>query len=361
MKRHALAILFAFLGLAASAAVAADAQVTMVDHPATDSSNDHYVGTRPPLLPEPLIKLPIRSIEPRGWVRKQLQLQADGFHGHLGEISRFLNKEGNAWLNPEASGHSGWEEAPYWLKGFANCAYLLRDEPRIAEAKTWIEAALASRQDDGWFGPESNRTRVNGAPDLWPNMIMLFCLQDYYDFTEDPRVIPLMTAYFRYLQTIPDERFLPDYWDNMRGGDLLFSVYWLYSRTGDEQLLKLAEKVHRNTARWDEDVINWHNVNIAQAFREPATWYLQSKRPADLHASYRDWRKVREMYGRVPGGMFGGDENCRPGYDDPRQAIETCGIVEQMLSDEMLMQISGDPFWADHCEEVAFNTYPAAV
>jgi len=32
-----------------------------------------------------------------------------------------------------------------------------------------------------------------------------------------------------------------------------------------------------------------------------------------------------------------------------------------MLSDEMMVQITGDPFWADHCEEVAFNTYPAAV
>jgi DUF1680 family protein len=59
--------------------------------------------------------------------------------------------------------------------------------------------------------------------------------------------------------------------------------------------------------------------------------------------------------------MFGGDENCRPGFDDPRQAVETCGMVEQMLSDEILLQITGDPFWADHCEEVAFNTYPAAV
>ena len=59
--------------------------------------------------------------------------------------------------------------------------------------------------------------------------------------------------------------------------------------------------------------------------------------------------------------MFGGDENCRPGYDDPRQALETCGFVEQMLSDEMLMRITGDPFWADHCEDVAFNSYPAAV
>ena len=59
--------------------------------------------------------------------------------------------------------------------------------------------------------------------------------------------------------------------------------------------------------------------------------------------------------------MFGGDENCRPGYSDPRQAIETCGMVEQMLSDELLMQMTGDPFWADNCENVAFNSYPAAL
>jgi hypothetical protein len=59
--------------------------------------------------------------------------------------------------------------------------------------------------------------------------------------------------------------------------------------------------------------------------------------------------------------MFGGDENCRPGYTDPRQGTETCGLVEQMFSDAVLLHISGDPFWADHCEDVAFNSYPAAV
>ena len=59
--------------------------------------------------------------------------------------------------------------------------------------------------------------------------------------------------------------------------------------------------------------------------------------------------------------MFGGDENCRPGYDDPRQATETCGLVEQMHSDEILFGITGDVFWADHCEHVAFNMYPAST
>ncbi|MEE3227319.1 MAG: beta-L-arabinofuranosidase domain-containing protein, partial [Bacteroidota bacterium] len=61
------------------------------------------------------------------------------------------------------------------------------------------------------------------------------------------------------------------------------------------------------------------------------------------------------------GGMFGADENARPGYSDPRQGVETCGMVEQMNSDEHLLRITGDIFWADHAEEVAFNTYPAAL
>ena len=54
--------------------------------------------------------------------------------------------------------------------------------------------------------------------------------------------------------------------------------------------------------------------------------------------------------------MFGADENARPGYSDPRQAIETCGMVEQMLSDELMLCFTADAFWGDHCEDVAFNT-----
>lgn len=32
-----------------------------------------------------------------------------------------------------------------------------------------------------------------------------------------------------------------------------------------------------------------------------------------------------------------------------------------MASDELMLCMTGDPLWAEHCEEVAFNSYPAAV
>ena len=342
----------------------AGAQIRVVDRPDTAAGNDFYVGNRAPLVPSPFIKLPVGAIEPQGWIRKQLELQADGFHGHLTDISRFLIKEGNAWLSPAGEGDHGWEEPPYWLKGFSNCGYILRDQRMIDESKIWIEAALASQKDDGWFGPDKGRkgaaTRLQGREDLWPNMIMLFGLQDYYEFTGDKRVIELMTKYMNYLTTVPEDQFLVGYWPKMRGGDLLYSVYWLYNRTGDKFLLDLAEKVHRHTAEWEKDVINWHNVNMSQGFGQPGTYYMQSRNPGHLEAAERNWRKIRDMYGQVPGGMFGGDENCRPGFTDPRQAVETCGMVEMMLSHETLLTISGEVKWADRCEDVAFNSLPAA-
>jgi hypothetical protein len=321
--------------------------------------NANYVSNRAPLQKTYFVKLPIGSIKAGGWLKKALELQRDGLTGNLGEISIWLSKTNNAWLNKEGKGEYGWEELPYWLKGYANIGYMLGDEKMIAEAKFWIDAVLNNQRDNGDFGPAVER---KGNRDLWTNMPMLWCLQSYYEYTKDQRVIPFMTRYFKYQLSIPDDKFLEDYWENSRGGDNMVSVYWLYNRTGDKFLLELANKLHKNTANWRQikDLPNWHNVNVAQCFREPATFYLQSHDPKDLEATYNDFRLIRDIYGQVPGGMFGADENARKGYNDPRQAVETCGMVEQMTSDQMLLSNTGDSFWAENCEDVAFNTFSAA-
>lgn len=333
-------------------------EVTIVERPDISGTNVNYVSNRTPLQPQNFIKLPVGDVQPEGWVLEYLERQRDGLTGHLGEISAWLEKDGNAWLS--AGGDHGWEEVPYWLKGYGDLAYILGDPEMIKETQVWIEGALASARPDGYFGPVNMR---NGKRELWAQMIMLWCLQSYYEYSGDQRVIDLMTDYFKWQLTVPDEDFLEDYWENSRGGDNLLSVYWLYNRTGDSFLLELAEKIHRNTADWTQSTTlpNWHNVNIAQCFREPAEYYMLTGDSTMLHASYNVHNLIRRTFGQVPGGMFGSDENARLGYIDPRQGVETCGIVEQMASDEIMLRMTGDPFWAEHCEEVAFNTYPAAV
>lgn len=345
------------LGLWTAAASALTADVTVVPRPVSGMS-DNYTSFRAPLQSVPLVKLPVGSVQPRGWLRVMLERQRDGLNGHLGSVSAWLDKKDNQWLS--STGDHGWEEVPYWLRGYCSLAYILDDEEMKREAQVWFDAVLDNIGEDGFLGP---RNYENGNPEVWAQMVMLWALQTYHEYSGDPRVIEAMTRYFKWEQTVPDRQFLKGLWQEKRGGDNLWSVLWLYNRTGDTSVLPLIEKLHRNTSDWTltSTLPNWHGVNVAQGFREPALYYLYSGDPAMLRCAYDNHATMRRLYGSVPGGMYGADENAREGYSDPRQGAETCALVEQMASDEIMMGITGDPFWAEHCENVALNTFTASM
>jgi len=352
-------------GCAGPQMTAGSEATAVMNIPPTDTRTDLYVSNRPPLLPNPLIKLPIGSIAPKGWLRSQLEFERDGMSGRLAEISPWCKAEGSAWMSPDGEGQFGWEELPYWIKGFGDLGYVLKDERIILEARAWIEAVLASQEADGYFGPRAGKTAMEGKPDLWPNMPMLNALQSFHEATGDPRVIPFMRNYFRYQLNLPREDLFPRSWQKIRAGDNLESVYWLYNRTGEAWLLDLARVIHERTTRWDlgVDVDHFclHGVNFCQGFREPGEYYVLSGNRAHLDATERNYLHVMSLWGQVPGGMIGADENCRLSQHSPRQGAETCAIVEMMHSHEMLMKFTGDPIWADRCEEVAFNSFPASM
>lgn len=471
--------------------------------------NAYYGGNREPLLPSPFVQLPFGSIKPQGWLRTQLELERDGFIGHLTEISPFCDPEGNAWLNKEGLGANGWEEVPYWFRGFAALAYVLDDKELVKQAQPWIESMIASQTEFGYFGTQANlfapihppvpgallttpdgkpglrgeyfgdidlkqlkATRVDPmidfdwaeeppmdgmpnqqwgarwsgfiavketgdytfsaysddgarlwvndellvdnwkfqapltvsaakpvhleagrkysvkfeylqlgggaaarlswkmpgavyqagtlAPDFMPNMSMLFALRAYYEYSGDKRVIDLMTRYFHWQLSVPDKKFFAGGWQFPRNGDNMDSVFWLYNLTGDPKLLELNEKLMRTGAPWTSGKVEGgHNVDYSQGFRKPGQFYVQSKDPKHLEAVYGNYDTLHDIYGQVPGGMFAGDELIRPGYTDPQNAIETCGAVDMMLSQQMLLRVTGDLTWADRCENIAFNTLPA--
>jgi hypothetical protein len=340
-------------------------EISILASPSAATPNRHYVSNRSPLAVSPLVKLPPGSIRPKGWLLSQLQLMHGGFTGRLPELSRFL-KEDSGWVTLKGR---GWEEMPYWLKGYGDLGYILKDEEMIAATRKWLDLAFRSQQPDGFFGPPDNRANK----DLWPNMLVLSCMQSLFEATGDERVLPFLTRYFRFENGLPVDDLLPGSWQKLRGGENLESVYWLYNRTGEPFLLDLARKLYERTADWESDIIsperdkNWevssfyHGVNITMGFRYPAVYYQQGKDPKYLDLVEKNYRLVMDKYGRQPGGMFGADENIRPGYDDPRQGAETCSMVEFMHSHEALLKITGDPVHADRCEEIAFNSLPASM
>lgn len=356
MRLLAALLLACLLTVPALTATSGEPTVTTVPT-LPGGANAWYQGNREPLLPSPLVKLPVGSVRSQGWLGTQLSLMADGMTGRLSDLSEWVRFDLSAWADPQGRGEYGWEELPYWLKGYISLGYTLRDKRIMAEARRWVEAVLAGQRADGYLGPEENRQKL----DLWPNMIMLYALRTFYEATGDGRVLPAMSRYFKWQSQLPADQYLPGSWQMWRGGDNLDSIYWLYNHTGEAWLLDLARTNHARSGGWAKGIVSWHGVNIAQCFREPAQFYVQSQDPADLAAAERNYQEVRGKYGQVPGGMYGADENCREGYTGPRQGTETCSFVEMMLSDEILLGITGDPKYADRCEEVAFNDLPASM
>jgi len=316
-----------------------------------------YVRNRAPLAPAAYLRLPPGSVRAHGWLATQLDRQLHGLNGRMTEVSHFLRYDDTGWIHPD---RSGWEEVPYWLRGYASLGAATGDDTVQRETARWAEGVLATQADDGFFGPSELRTSLDGGPDVWPHMPMTHALRTYAEHTGDDRVEPFLLRYFRFLAGQPDSVYSKG-WGTYRWADTLDVLAWLYNRTGEGFLLDVAAAAHRHSADYVHGLPSPHNVNITQGFREPAHYAVFSGDSALRKATYERYAQVMRTWGRFPGGGFAGDENVRDGYGDPRQGFETCGIVEFMQSHEILTRITGDPVWADRTEELAFNSLPAAL
>ena len=145
------------------------------------------VKHRAPLVPNAMYPLPLTSIKPRGWLRQQLRIQADGLTGHLDEFWPDVGPN-SGWL-----GGTGepWERGPYYLDGLLPLAYLLEDPKLIAKSKKWVDWTLDHQQPNGAIGPAAPSGAKNPEQyeDWWPKMVMLKVLTQYMEATNDPRVI----------------------------------------------------------------------------------------------------------------------------------------------------------------------------
>jgi hypothetical protein len=327
----------------------------------TFAVNAHYPSNRPPLKQSSFVALPLGAVKPLGWLKNQLVLQANGLTGHLDEF--WPDLVDSAWKGGKGE---GWERGPYYLDGLVPLAYILDDPRLIAKVKPFIEWTLSSQQPDGWFGPTKNKDR-------WPLAVALKVLTQYQEATNDPRVIPLLTKYFKYIKDTPPD--WPDKdWRGVRAMENGLTAFWLYDRTGDPDILAAAESIRTHSFDWTAHYLNFpfkfpplkhgikqshqtHVVNNAMAIKHPGVWWVLTGEERYRKGAYEAIRVLDEYQGQV-GGRFGGDEHlCGK---DPTQGTELCAVVEYMFSLENLVEIFGDPAFADRLELLAYNGNPGA-
>ena len=317
------------------------------------------VSNRSP-LPEPaFLFLPLGSVKPRGWLKKQLRIQADGQTGHLPEFWPDLGPN-SGWLGGDGE---AWERGPYYLDGLVPLAHLLDDKELIGRANEWLEWMLNSQDEYGHFGPKS-------LDDWWPFGVALKVLTQHQEATGCPRVVPVMERFLSYMARELPHRPLHS-WGKMRWADTVLSIVWLYNRNGDPKLLDLAREImsqgydwswhFRDFAHTEKQALRFpmrtHVVNTAMGVKTPGVQWMLLGWPEHRDGVTAALGNLDEFHGQATG-IFTGDEHLAG--KNPTQGTETCAVVELMFSLENLIRTLGDPSLADRLEKVTYNALPAA-
>ena len=302
------------------------------------------------------------ELKPQGWIKRQLEIQAEGLSGNLDKVWRDVKD--SAWIGGNAE---GWERVPYWLDGFIPLAYLLENEDMIARAKKYVDAIILQQKPNGWICP-CNEEAIP-TYDTWALQLISKVLVVYYECSGDTRIpdviYRVMKNYYELLSAGTVKLFD---WGKFRWFETFIAINFLKKRYDDAWITDLAKIIKdqgtdysKLTHLWERPLNKWtfetHIVNIAMMLKQEALSHDV------LGEEYTDsaeklWSVLTKYNGTVTG-LFTGDE-CLSGLS-AIQGTELCAVAEQMYSYEWLFAMTGENKWAERLERLAFNALPATI
>ncbi len=303
-----------------------------------------------------------KELRPSGWLKNQLEIQANGLAGNLDKV--WADVRDSKWIGGD---REGWERVPYWLCGFVPLAYLLDDDGLKSRAKRYIDAILAFQRPDGWICPCSD----DEIPtyDTWALMQLSRAFVIYYECTGDERITAsLYKALKNYYSLLSEGKIRLFSWGKFRWFELFDALDLIYGIYREEWIPSLAAILKSQGASysdfedlWIRPLNKWtfetHVVNLAEMVKiEGITKNLLGgiyKGQAEKHYD------LLMKYNGTPAGIFTGDE-CLSGLS-PIQGTELCAVVELMYSCKVMYKATGDTVWLERLEKAAFNALPAAL
>lgn len=260
--------------------------------------------------------LPTGTTHPRGWLKDQLTLQANGLTGHLDEF----------WPQIEDSSWIGGERVPYWLDGLIPLAFQLEDADLIEKARRSGDYILKHQLPDGWFGgPGASVDMARQQRDPWPHFVLLKALVQWQEATDDERVIPAIQLSLQSIAELLKHQRIAG-WAKMRWPDLAYSILWLQRRVPEASgwLADLARTAATQGYDWQShfehfELIDkqkqWrledHGVNHAMALKE-AAMRAALMEEVDTHAALAQTETyiatLHQWHGQV-NGLFTCDES----------------------------------------------------
>jgi hypothetical protein len=318
------------------------------------------------------IESPVTTIRPTGWLRDFLLLQRDGLTGHLENGGKPFDDASISWTELRDLGRDFnywgyYEQNAYWIDGMLRCGALLGDGFLLNKAGAVIKHVLDNADEDGYLGPRFIK-RATTDPDLytrWSHAIFFRALAAYYDVTGDESILTKLTRHF-----------INSPYDYTTGRNVcnIEAMVWLYIKTGDERLLKLAEYAYIEMDRrgifpdesleltfdymLSEDFADCHGVSYCEVGKLGAVLYAVTGKQKYYEISASAYRKL-ERYSILPDGVPSTAEFMQ-GHS-ALDSHETCVVTDYTWGLGYLLNACGDAAYADKMEKAVYNALPGCV
>ena len=297
----------------------------------------------------------VSDIHPDSWLQTLMERQHNGLTGHPEALSYPYNSclwAGEISRPDESYGDNWWryEQTAYYTDGMLRLGYGLNDEAMVAKAMEGIEYTLAHPDEKGILG---NSTLVGIT---WPMSVFFRVLQAKYEHDDDERIPAALEKH--YLNFTSD-----DLAGGIVGGRNIMSIegiLWTYGKTGNPQLLQLAEDAWAvqdrfavdETAILSDEPFYMHSVTFCEMLKLPLLLYAYTGKQHYLDLAMTAVRKL-ERESMLPDGVPSSAEFLLG--SDICISHETCDIVDFTWTLTHYLSVTGEAEWADKIEKAIYN------
>jgi DUF1680 family protein len=359
---------------------------------------------------EAFAPLRLGEIKPEGWLHAVLERDlVSGYAGHLDDLLQdptsgkyLLRPENNDFVNrancrdcrrdeqgfsvpPEP--HSWWhaEMIGDWHDALVRAAMLTGEPAAQRKAERFVEAILASQDDDGYIGiyPKGFRFHFCGHDgELWTQRCVMLPLLAYYEFTGREDVLDAVQRAVKLTisQYGPGTR---NYFDNpeQRGSGVAHGLMfidvleWLYRLTGDDDYrdaaLALYGEYNESTLVKNQDAqlarlldpsipLSGHGPDVMGFLRVPLLCFHLSGQAVYREAWERAIEKTEQHLGVGGSPLSGQGEEITKEGQKPDMPYEYCSTFYLLHSLTWAMQKTGEARFGDMFERALFNAAQGA-
>ena len=332
----------------------------------------------------------IRDIKLRGYVGERMK---GCIERHVMAADGIYLTDPYKWKNERV-----YWQSEFWGKWMHSAAPFARYTgcPRLLEnIRASVENLLPSQLPDGYLGNYASEARCGSGWDVWGEKYTMLGLIYAYDLTGDQKALAAAGRICDYLMSVfgPGKKSLrkSGQYAGMPSGSVLEPVVWLYNRTKEPRYLDFAKYVVSELNDYEDSakLVDAALAGVDVAARTPwATGGYEGQNKG--HKAYEMMSCYQGLveYGLATGekkyvdaavataksilatevNVCGGAASIEHWYHGAKNQVhpfcrqnETCVLTTWIRLCAKLLEVTGDPLFADQLEKTFYNAYLASL